>query len=414
MGPAQIAAGLPSQGSFPRRDLPSTSIPELNELASSTAEGHTLIPSLGQLLHLDGMLTELVPIATTALASILLLVFLIRAAGALDLVDHPRGRKDHVAPVPVVGGIAMLLGVSAGVATTGAMTIETIGLLTSGAVMVIVGALDDRFDLNWRWRILGQIVAAAFLAVFAGVSLDNLGQFDADTRLSLGWAAIPVTVFAIVGLINAVNMADGVDGLAGMLVLISLLLMAIIYPGGTPDLHIVLAIAAVAVAAFLIFNLRLPGRARALTFMGNSGSAFLGLLLAWAAIRVTHQSEPTVTPALAPWLVALPIMDCLTLIARRLGEGRSPFAADRCHFHHLLLDRSWPVSSVVVVAAVVHVLLASIGLVLHSIGVPDLGLIAAFIVLTVVHYVVSGMIRVANNPEPVLAVASILPSDRPT
>lgn len=357
------------------------------------------------------MLTEIAPLAVTALVSVVMLVLLIRSANRLDLVDHPRGRKDHVAPVPVVGGIAMLLGLSLGLVIAGPLSTEVRGLLGCGALMVIVGALDDRFDLNWRWRILGQILAASVLALFAGVALQNLGHLSDSTHLGLGWAAVPVTVFAIVGLINAVNMIDGVDGLAGTLVLISLILMAVVYPGGAADLWLVLALSAVSVAAFLAFNSRLPGRARALTFMGNSGSAFLGLLLAWSAIRLTHDSQPGVTPALAPWLVALPIMDCLTLIVRRTLEGRSPFDADRCHFHHLLLDRSWRVSSVVVIAALVHLGLALTGLGLHALGVPDLGLIAAFIAMTVVHYFVSGWIRVGADSERMMAVASVVSRD---
>ncbi len=357
------------------------------------------------------MLTEIVPLVVTALVSVVMLVMLIRSAGHLDLVDHPRGRKDHVAPVPVVGGIAMLIGAAAGLAVAGSLSIEVIGLLGCGALMVIVGALDDRFDLNWRWRILGQIVAATVLAVFAEVCLESIGWLDSSTAMSLGWASIPFTVFAIVGLINAINMVDGVDGLAGSLVLISLMLMAIVYPGGSTDFATVLAVSAVAVAAFLVFNWRWPGRAHAMTFMGNSGSAFLGLLLAWAAIQLTHDSDPGVTPALAPWLVALPIMDCLALIVRRLSERRSPFDADRCHFHHLLLDRRWPVPTVAVAAAVVHVVLALIGLSLHAAGVPDLGLIAAFVALTVVHYFVSGLIRVNRNADEMLAVVAVVPRD---
>jgi UDP-GlcNAc:undecaprenyl-phosphate GlcNAc-1-phosphate transferase len=357
------------------------------------------------------MSTEITTLVVTALVSVGTLVVLIRSAGHLDLVDHPRGRKDHVAPVPVVGGIAMLIGMAAGLVFAGPMTAEVLGLLGCGGLMVIVGVLDDLFDLNWRWRILGQTLAAAILALFAGVALQHLGRLDQSTYLSLGWVAVPLTVVAIVGLINAVNMIDGVDGLAGTLVLISLVLMAAIYPGGSPDFPIVLAVSAVAVAVFLGFNARILGRARALTFMGNSGSAFLGLLLAWAAIRLTHDSVPAVTPALAPWLVALPLMDCLTLIFRRMREGRSPFAADRCHFHHLLLDRRWRVPSVVIVAALVHLSIGLVGLGLHALGMPDLGLIVTFIVMTVVHYFVSSWLRAERVAAQVLSVASAIPRE---
>lgn len=356
-------------------------------------------------------MTEITTLAVTALVAFVMLLSLIRSAGHFDLVDHPRGRKDHVAPVPVVGGIAMLAAIAAGLVLVGPMSAGVLGLLVCGGLMVVVGVLDDRFDLNWRGRILGQVFAAAMLALFAGVKLQHLGRLDESTYLALGWTAVPFTVFAIVGLINAVNMIDGVDGLAGSLVLVSLMLMAVIYPGGSPEFPMVLAVSAVAVAVFLAFNARLPGRARALTFMGNSGSAFLGLLLAWAAIRLTHESVPAVTPALAPWLVALPIMDCLVLIVRRLSEGRSPFDADRCHFHHLLLDRSWRVSSVVIVATLIHLGLGLAGLALYALGMPDLGLIAAFIVMTVVHYFATGWLRAERGAAQMLSVASVIPRE---
>lgn len=381
-------------------------------LVASSCDGWHTSGGLGSSTQqLKGMLTEITTLAVTASVSAVMLVLLIRYAGQLGLVDHPRGRKDHVAPIPVVGGIAMLVGIAAGLVFAGPMSAEVLGLLGCGGLMVGVGVLDDRFDLNWRWRIFGQILAAAVLALFSGVSLHQLGRLDESTYLTLGWAAVPFTVFAIVGLINAVNMIDGVDGLAGTLVLISLVVMAVIHPGGSPQFTMTLALSAAAVAVFLAFNARLPGRARALTFMGNSGSAFLGLLLAWAAIELTHGSAPAVTPALAPWLVALPIMDCLTLIVRRMSEGRSPFDADRCHFHHLLLDRGWRVPNVVIVAAVVHLSLGLVGLGLYALGTPDLGLIAAFVAMTVVHYFVSGWLHVERGAAEILSVASVIPRE---
>lgn len=356
-------------------------------------------------------MTDIAALLVAVPASLIFLALLIRFAVRIDLVDHPVGRKDHGQPVPVVGGIAIWIGLSAGLLAAGSLTPSTSGLILIGAALVIMGAADDRLDLSWRWRILTQAGAAVLMAVLADIELQRLGYGEAPLSLQLGVFALPVTVFSVVGLINAINMVDGVDGLAGTLVLSSLLAMLALYPGGADDLRLTLTVASAVVVVFLAFNLRLPGRPRALTFMGNSGSALLGLLLAWAAIRLTHDTKPVVTPALAPWLVALPIVDCLVLIVRRLREGRSPFAADRCHFHHLLLDRGWSVTQVVVTAAILHIALAVTGLVLHAVGVPDLGLIGLFIVVIAIYYALTGVLRSSRRHEQLVPMVSIVQRD---
>lgn len=102
-----------------------------------------------------------------------------------------------------------------------------------------------------------------------------------------------------------------------------------------------------ALAGFLALNMRTPWRKRAYVFLGNSGSAYLGLVIAWAAFRLTQNPDHPVTPVLAPFLIAPPVIDCLVLIVKRLRQGRSPFAADRTHAHHLMLDAGFTPTGVV-------------------------------------------------------------------
>lgn len=306
---------------------------------------------------------------------------LLRHAERLRLVDHPVGRKDHEHPTPVIGGIAVFVAVVCGwVMLDGAgMAQPVLGFCLSGALLVAVGALDDVRDLSWKTRMVAQ-GAAALILCLTGSELLSLSLPDASLPLALGVLAVPFTVFSVVGLINAVNMIDGVDGLSGSIVTATLVVMALLAVwSGDADLGSHLLVAAAAVLAFLAFNLRVPGRTKALTFLGNSGSALLGLMLAWAAIELTQGENARVTPALAPWLVALPILDCLTLIGRRLAGGRSPFSADRMHFHHLLLDRGFSVSQVVVAGLVLHLVVAAIGLGLWALGASDLALILGFL-----------------------------------
>lgn len=308
---------------------------------------------------------------------------LLQHAARLRLVDHPVGRKDHQHPTPVIGGIAVFLAIACGwtVLDAAQMAQSALGFCVGGLVLVVVGAADDVRDLSWRTRMVAQCASALVLCLF-GSTLLSLSLPSADMPLALGMFAVPFTVFSVMGLINAVNMIDGVDGLSGSIVTATLLVMAILAQwSGDPDLGSHLLVAAAAVLAFLGFNFRFPGRVKALTFLGNSGSALLGLMLAWAAIELTQGPESRVTPSVAPWLVALPILDCLTLIGRRLAGGRSPFSADRMHFHHLLLDRGFSASKVVIAGLLLHLAIAGIGLGLLVLGATDLMLILGFLVV---------------------------------
>ena len=338
-----------------------------------------------------------IAIITTLIVAFVACAGLISVADRFDLVDHPVGRKDHGAPIPVVGGIAIWAGLTAGAALLAGDSQLWVPLF-AGLILVIVGIADDHHDLHWGPRILAQVVAASVLVIGGDAELTRLGYGIAPLTLELGWAAIPFSVFAVVGVINALNMIDGVDGLSGSLALTSLLVMLGLALNANLDgLVAPLALISAAVLVFLGFNWRLPGRPRALTFLGNSGSALLGLLLAWAAIRLTEPGHSSITPALGPWLVALPVLDCLGLIALRLADGRSPFAADRGHFHHLLLDRGWSVPALVLAAVTAQLAFATIGLLMHLAGVPDIWLIVAFLLLLGMHVLSMVILRQRNG-----------------
>jgi len=142
-----------------------------------------------------------------------------------------------------------------------------------------------------------------------------------------------------VGIVNAFNMIDGVDGLAGLLGLAAIVMLAAasVYAGNAL-LASRLGVLSGALTAFLLWNMRTPWHRRARVFMGNAGSAFLGLVFAWVMFRLTQNPGHPVNPVLGLWLLPIPVMDCLALIARRLGEGRSPFSAGRDHIHHIMHD----------------------------------------------------------------------------
>lgn len=262
-------------------------------------------------------------------------------APRLNLLDMPLGRKDHAHPTPITGGLAMLAAFCVvGAASLGRHASDTLISFGAAAVLLVaVGLYDDRHDLRWYWRILAQVVAALIMVYGAGVRVEQLGAAFGVEGMALGYLSVPFTVFATVGIINAVNMVDGADGLAGLLVVAALVMLtaASIYAGNAGLARHALMVAG-AVGAFLLYNMRFPWQRRAKAFMGNAGSAFLGLVIAWVMFRLTQNSGHPVNPVLALWLVPVPVMDCLVLTVRRLREGRSPFAAGRDHIHHFMLD----------------------------------------------------------------------------
>jgi UDP-GlcNAc:undecaprenyl-phosphate/decaprenyl-phosphate GlcNAc-1-phosphate transferase len=262
-------------------------------------------------------------------------------ASRVGWCDKPGGRKQHEAATPFIGGAVLMLVVAACfVVFDQSPSTRLMAFLSGGAVLVAVGLLDDCVGLNWRVRLAAQVGVALMIVLLGGIRAENLSDVFGVDQLYLGsWIAVPFTVFAMVGVINAVNMADGSDGLAGGLVLVALALFGAfaLYAGQLLTLGRLLIVAG-AVCGFLVWNMRFRWQPRARVFLGNAGSLFLGFVIAWTSIRVTQNAHHPVTPVLGPWTLALPLIDCVSLMFARFQAGRSPFAADRNHLHHVLLD----------------------------------------------------------------------------
>lgn len=282
---------------------------------------------------------NLVAVLAAFLLTSLVLWLLKPVAHRFDLLDHPTGRKDHSEPTPVIGGVAMFIGFVLAFLTIDVANDSIWAFTSASLLLVIIGLYDDKHDLRWYWRIVAQVGASLIIIYLGGIRIEQLGPLFGFGVTSLGMLSVPFTVFATVGLVNAMNMIDGADGLAGSLGLAALVMLAAasVYAGNMALASRVLILGG-ALAGFLVWNVRLPWRPRAHAFLGNAGSALLGLVIAWVCFRLTQNPGHPVNPALALWLLPIPVMDCLVLIVRRLREGRSPFAAGRDHIHHLMQD----------------------------------------------------------------------------
>lgn len=284
------------------------------------------------------------------------------AAHHVGLIDHPTKRKRHHGPVPLVGGMAMFCGFSFGVLTVDFAIGGYRPLFAGCLLLMVVGVLDDLRELSARDKFIAQIIAGFMMTLWGGVYLADLGQLlMPDHILTLYWFAIPFTVFALVGGINAFNMIDGIDGLASGLAIIALAGMAwMASQAGMANVAQLILIALACVTAFWLLNMRFPWQAHARIFMGDAGSMFVGFMVAWFLIVLSQGDNRAMPPVLALYLFGLPVMDTLFVFARRLASRKPPFDPDRMHIHHLALRWGIPVrwaSSIILATAAVIALL---------------------------------------------------------
>jgi UDP-GlcNAc:undecaprenyl-phosphate GlcNAc-1-phosphate transferase len=287
----------------------------------------------------------------------------------LGAVAWPRGRDVHVTPTPRWGGVAMLGGVLAGIAMAYQLpalrlafdtsSAEVLGAVLAGVLLVGVGVLDDRYDLDAITKFAGQTTAAGVLIIF-GVQWSTLwiplgggGTGISGSVLSLGAGqGMLLTVLFTVVLVNAMNFVDGLDGLAAGIGMIGALatgtfaISLIVKYGNDPSYYSPALIAAVlggACVGFLPHNFN-PAR----IFMGDSGSMLIGVLLAAATTSASGKIPVVGSPRdylalLAPLIVFaavlfVPVLDLLMAIVRRTRAGMSPFSPDKMHLHHRLLE----------------------------------------------------------------------------
>lgn len=304
-------------------------------------------------------------------------------ATRIGLVDLPGGRKQHDWPTPLTGGLGLVLPCVTGVFLVTGVHPVPLAYLAASLLLLVCGVTDDLHELRVLWRLSAQIAAATIIATVGGVVVTDLGNVLGTGTVQLGWLSVPFTVFAIVGMINAFNLLDGVDGLSGTIalaVLASLALAAVVL--GAEPLLLLFGVVMAAVAGFLVWNFRI-GRSEAAVFLGDSGSTWLGFTLACLTILLV-QAPPEVVaaqiqPVLALWILAVPVCDTLSLMLKRLRDGRSIFEADHEHIHHLLLRMGCTVNQTVAIVGAATFATGVAGIALGYIGVPAYFSLALFV-----------------------------------
>ncbi|HSH42891.1 MAG TPA: MraY family glycosyltransferase [Arenicellales bacterium] len=306
-------------------------------------------------------------------ATIAALEVLRHRAGRLGLMSYPGAHRLHSSPTPLVGGLGVFAGLAIGVWLLPMDPSIRQAALLSGGLLVAVGAWDDIFEASFRVRFLAQALAVSMLAFTADVSLRELGYiFDTAHPMALGRWGMALTIFAAVGLINAVNMSDGLDGLAGGLSLVSCTaLLAASWLSGQHAYTPLLGVVTAALAGFLLYNARLPGLGAARLYLGDAGSLLIGFILAWFLIAMTQGEGRALAPVTALWILALPLFDTVAALLRRPLQGRSPFHADRTHYHHYLRELGLSVNQILLLSLAVAAGLAALGLYFEARQAPE-------------------------------------------
>lgn len=323
-----------------------------------------------------------------ALALTVVLIGLLRPiAPVIGLVDAPCVRKRHDGAIPLIGGLTIYLAVAATTfffAYWGARSGS--GLLVLGLPILLIGVLDDRSGLSPTARFAVEIVCCLVAAQYFGVRLVSLGELLPGLDCSLGLLALPVTVVGLVGVMNAFNMTDGVDGLAGGLAFLIFSALAILALEADSHVAWQLLTVSAAILGFLWFNSRFFGRSRAVIFMGDAGTLFIGFAMGWYLILLSQGDKAIITPVSALWLFAVPLLDTVSVMTRRIRRGQSPFHADREHLHHIFLLAGFGVNGTVLIILGFQATFIAFAFAFIRFGIPDWIGFWLFIALFVAYY----------------------------
>lgn len=323
-------------------------------------------------------------VVTAFLFAFIAIKFFNPVAIGIGLVDKPSERKHHAGHIPLIGGISIFLAVLAASLLWLPNTLELRMYLIASAMMVFIGALDDKFDLRVRVRIVGQIIIASLMIYGVGGYISNLGNLFGFGDVTLGPVGIVFTYVGIIVVINAYNMIDGIDGLIGSLSINTFTSIAILFiiSGETNYLSYPL-ILATATVPYLMYNLgffeKFFNKKSKKIFMGDAGSMFVGLSVIWLLTMGTQGEQASFRPVTALWICAIPLMDMLAIVVRRYKNGKSPFKPDRDHLHHILQRAGLSARKTLVTMSTAAAVMSVIGLAGEYFEIPDVIMLIGFI-----------------------------------
>ena len=308
-------------------------------------------------------------ILITFVSSLLLVPIVKKVAIHINALDIPNKRKIHKKPMPRLGGLGIFLSFLVGYMFFAPLTTQMISILIGSFIIVLLGIVDDINPLKAIHKFIVQLLVACILVFFGNVYLTELSFLN--TTIDLGIFTYPLSLFIVVSCINAINLIDGLDGLAAgtsSIYFITIIIISILL-GRIDNLGFVLCLITLgSTLGFLYYNFN-----PASIFMGDTGSMFLGYMI--AVIALLGFKTATLTSFIIPILILfIPIFDTLLAILRRLIKGESIGKPDKDHLHFQLLNKTSSVKKTVIIIYIINALFSSVSI-LYSIGKTDIAIL---------------------------------------
>ena len=319
----------------------------------------------------------------------------------IGLVDRPSWRKTHKGKVPLIGGIAIIFGFSLGCLISPRGLNEWRPLFLCIIPLAVIGVMDDHGDISVSKRIIVQIVSCCIMIFYGNINLVSFGDlFGLGYPLELNkLVAVPITIICVVGVINALNLIDGIDGLCGMISLIASLSICLIVKLKDVDASIALILYfSAAMMAFLLINLEVFRFIVKKVFLGDAGTTIIGFFLCWHLIRLSSGDNAVFRPITAVWLLALPIMDTLAVMIRRIRSQKSPFRPGRDHIHHQLMNIGLSSRNTLMILVACSMLLVGVGVMCEVKEVPEPFMFYGILILFGLYY--AGSEKLSRHSKP--------------
>ena len=275
-----------------------------------------------------------------------------RIAVHINAMDIPNERKVHKKPIPRLGGLGIYLGFLLGYILFGFESVQMNSILIGSFIIVLIGIIDDICSVPARYKFMGQLVAASVVVLYGGIVLQDISAFG--IYINFGVISPFISIIFVTAIMNCINFIDGLDGLAGGISAIYFLMIGIIallfHSNG---LDMILSFVMLgSTLGFLVHNFY-----PASIFMGDSGSLFLGYII--SIISMLGYKNVTFTSLIVPiFLLAIPIMDTLFAIIRRVLKHESIAMPDKCHLHHQLLRLNFSIKKAVIIIYAIDMLFA--------------------------------------------------------
>lgn len=339
-------------------------------------------------------MVTLLLIAITMIVSLILTPVVIMISKRLDLVDKPNFRKVHTRPISVMGGTVILFSFLIGIWISHPIETEVKPLVIGTVMMYLVGLIDDIYDLKPYIKLAGQ-VAAALVVAFYGITIDFI-SLPMGATLHFGFLSVPITVIWIVAITNAINLIDGLDGLASGVSTFGLMTIGFIaILQGNIFITMICCVLAGALIGFLFYNFH-PAK----IFLGDSGALMIGFIISF--LSLLGFKNITIIALFFPIVIlAVPFIDTLFAMIRRVKKGQHIMQADKSHLHHRILALGYTHRQTVLLIYSISILFSLSSIILYV--SPPFGVIMMFIlILFTIELIVEFTGLIDNNYRPIL------------